>query len=82
MNQSYQLIEYIDLKEYRMLTQLKKYKISDIRLLPVNPRFTPSIQVDVLKINYVKQYNSMQYSIIEKMLEHEDDWSYLYQSTE
>ncbi|WFQ90860.1 hypothetical protein MFERI13461_00285 [Mycoplasma feriruminatoris] len=40
-----------------MLTQLKKYKISDIRLLPVNPRFTPSIQVDILKINYGEQYS-------------------------
>ncbi|WP_434342654.1 hypothetical protein [Mycoplasma capricolum] len=60
-----------------MKNTIKKINISNIRLLPNNPRYTISSDIDIKNINFGKNYD--QASIIVELLEHEDDWKDLYE---
>ncbi|WP_339042086.1 hypothetical protein [Spiroplasma endosymbiont of Apeira syringaria] len=49
---------------------MKSY--TEIRLLPHNPRYTRSIEIDLLNINYGLNYDI--YENIKKLLQYEGEW--------
>lgn len=60
-----------------MKNNIQQFKVSEIRLLPNNPRYTLSSEIDIKNINFANDYNKA--SIIEKLLDHEGDWKDLYE---
>lgn len=51
---------------------MEKRSYKEIRLLEHNPRYTRSIDIDLLNINYGEKYDI--YKIIEKLLQYEAEW--------